>query len=160
MRGLIRLNERFWVGPQPTEREIKELYFNDGLETLVNLKPEESVGEATGPILPGLTPEEEGRVAHATSLVFLHFPAATLTLTHGAVHAFLEVAKSLPEPMYFHAATRKLAGAMCLIAAAHRRGWTERDADLAATRAGLQIDSPRLKKLTRDVIAEVRPAQR
>lgn len=157
MRGVIRIDELFWVGPQPTETEIRDMYQHDGLESLVNLNPEQ-IDEVRAP--HWLPVEDERRIAQSTSLLYVHFPISTLGMSVERAHELLECVDRLPLPVYFHATNRKLAGAVALIPAARRAGWDLRQAMIRSAQLDLGADAPGFQEILAEFIPSAHPARR
>lgn len=107
MQGLIELDDNLRILTRPPhERDLADLACG-GARALVNLRAKGEEGEI-------LEPTEEGQLASAEGLAYLHVPITPATLNRETATRIGEEIERLPGPVVVHCASGKRAGLMAL----------------------------------------------
>lgn len=124
----------------PDESNIRKAA-SAGMKSLVNFQ------EASE---KGLSPADEGRIAEAAGLNYLHHPVPPESLDAEMVDDFRRSLDDLPQPVFLHCGSGKRAGAMTLMALAADKGWDGETALAEGRQRGIDLTEEKIGQFVRN----------
>ncbi|WP_370282509.1 beta-lactamase hydrolase domain-containing protein [Pseudooceanicola sp.] len=112
-----------------------------GTRSVVNFRAADEAG--------GLSLPDERRVAERAGLNYLHHPVTAAELDDDNVDDFRRSLDDLPQPVFLHCASGKLAGAMALMAVAAENGWDGATALATGRDRGLDLSEDEIGTFVR-----------
>lgn len=145
MPAYIELLDQVYIGPQPSEEDLRALA-TEGIRTVVNFRTH---GEENQP----LSPASEGRFVEELGMAYLHVAVAPPLLTHELVDSFREQFRELPRPVFAHCKVGLRAGLLLVMHQAAEQGIAAEEALQAAEERGFACPHPGMRQLIHDYVA-------
>lgn len=140
----MKINDQVTVGPQPSEKQLKELR-EEGFKTVVNFRTE---GEEDQP----LPPKTEGEKVKEWGMDYYHLPVSKESMGPEIVDQFRNKFAELSKPVFAHCSKGKRAGAMVMMHIASEQGMTGEQTLQKAEEMGFECDQPELVEFVKNYV--------
>lgn len=140
----MKITEDLFVGPQPTEDDLKQLAA-EGFATVVNLR---DYDEEDQPLSPG----DEGVRVRELGMDYLSIPVSKEDFSEHQVDDFRTKCELMDKPVFVHCKSGKRSGAFAMMDVAARRGWSGKETLEKARQMGFACDVPELKQFVKEYV--------
>lgn len=123
-----QIDSNFFIGPQPTNRDLQEAR-QQGIRTVVDFR------------LPTETASPNADLVKGAGLAYVNIPVERAALSGDQVAEFESAMNRYPGPFLVHCATGARAALMLVIARAREHGWSAQRAFEEADAMGINLRS-------------------
>lgn len=148
MKSTIQISDRVTIGCQPSPEEISQLA-KEGFRSLINLRVEHEDPDMLSPI-------DEGQFVKDAGMEYLHLDVSAQQIRPQQVDDFCNAAENLDAPIFVHCKGGKRAGAMALMHAGVKNGWSGDETLEQAEQLGFECDKPELAEFIKEYVEEKR----
>lgn len=146
MENTVEINERFTVAKFAPDVDQVRHAAQEGFRSIINMQTEDEDKKLK------MQPQEEGRVAEAAGLTFLHHPVDGEKLSDDVVDSFRRKATDLPAPVLVHCASGKRSGALVMMHMACEQGMDGEEVISKAEEMGFKCDTPELESFVKNYV--------
>lgn len=128
MSSFKRIDEEFFIGPQPTEQDLHEAK-QQGVKTVIDFR------------LPSETATSNSALATSQGLAYVNIPVNKVALSAKQIGDLDQAIKDHTGPFLLHCATGARAALLLSLSRAKQQGWTSVHALEESKRIGFDLQS-------------------
>ena len=128
MNSFKRIDEEFFIGPQPTEQDLKAAQ-QQGIKTVIDFR------------LPAETATSNAALAKNQGLDYVNIPVNKMALSARQIGDLDQAIREHTGPFLLHCATGARAALLLSLSRAKQQGWTSSQALEESKRIGFDLQS-------------------